>query len=176
MPTLYMGTERERPDWMLESLGFRKGDWVVGMDFPTATWKSHYYQEHLFGLVVASTLEMLISQGYRAIVHRERSRGVEPAGDPRTAGSKHYTPHDGRRGGVEACRDAPDVSEKNLAGHADLVETSLMLHYEKSVFGGPDDRGSAVRFPRVPCRSTTRTSPSSTAPGSARNRVPTASS
>jgi hypothetical protein len=67
-PTLYWGTERERPDWMLESLGFKKEDWVVGMDFPTAIWKSHYQPEHLFGLVVAATLEMLIQTGYKLIV------------------------------------------------------------------------------------------------------------
>jgi len=29
-----------------------------------------------------------------------------------------------------------DISEKNLAGHADLFETSLMLHFEKENFGG----------------------------------------
>ena len=34
-PTLYWGTERERPEWMLESLGFERSDWIVGMDFPT---------------------------------------------------------------------------------------------------------------------------------------------
>ena len=29
-----------------------------------------------------------------------------------------------------------DVSEKNLAGHADIFETSLMLYYEKELGGG----------------------------------------
>jgi creatinine amidohydrolase/Fe(II)-dependent formamide hydrolase-like protein len=29
-----------------------------------------------------------------------------------------------------------DVSEKNLAGHADLFETSIMMYLEKEVFGG----------------------------------------
>ena len=29
-----------------------------------------------------------------------------------------------------------DISEKNLAGHADLFETSLMLHFQKDNFDG----------------------------------------
>jgi creatinine amidohydrolase len=43
LPTLFFGTERERTDWELESLGFQKDAWIIGMDFPTARWKSHYY-------------------------------------------------------------------------------------------------------------------------------------
>ncbi|HET6486559.1 MAG TPA: creatininase family protein, partial [Spirochaetia bacterium] len=68
MPTLFWGTERERPEWMVESLGLPKGSWVVGMDFPTALWKSHYYPEQIFAMVVAAQLEMLIAGGYRVIV------------------------------------------------------------------------------------------------------------
>ncbi len=29
-----------------------------------------------------------------------------------------------------------EVTEKSMAGHADLFETALMLYYEKEVFGG----------------------------------------
>ena len=134
MPTLYMGTERERPDWMLESLGFHKGDWVVGMDFPTATWKSHYYQEHLFGLVVASTIEMLISQGYRAIVI-VNGHGAWNQLETLDRLSKHYS-HTTEAAVVWRLAFTLDVSEKHLAGHADLFETSLMMYYEKEVFGG----------------------------------------
>jgi creatinine amidohydrolase len=134
MPPLYMGTERERPDWMLESLGFRKGDWVVGMDFPTATWKSQYYQEHLFGLVVASTLEMLISQGYKAIVV-VNGHGAWNQIETLERLARHYT-HTTDTTVVWKLAVTLDVSEKNLAGHADVFETSLMLYYEKEVFGG----------------------------------------
>ena len=134
MPTLYMGTERERPDWMLESLGFRKGDWVVGMDFPTATWKSHYYQEHLFGLVVASTVEMLISQGYKAIVI-VNGHGAWNQLETLDRLAKHYS-HTTDAAVVWKLAFTLDVSEKNLAGHADIFETSLMMHFEKEVYGG----------------------------------------
>lgn len=134
MPTLFMGTERERPPWMLESLGFGKDEWIVGMDFPTATWKSHYYQEHLFGLVVASTIEMLLSQGYRAIVI-VNGHGAWNQQQTLDRLARFYS-H-----GTEAVVAAKlaftlDTSEKNNAGHADVFETSLMLSFEKEFFGG----------------------------------------
>jgi creatinine amidohydrolase len=132
-PTLYWGTERERPDWMLESLGFNKGDWVVGMDFPTAIWKSHYQPEHLFGLVVSATLEMLISTGYKIIVivnGHGASNQLETL--ERLAG--HYS-HTTDALVVWKLALPLEVSEKNQAGHADLVETSLMMYFEKELLG-----------------------------------------
>jgi creatinine amidohydrolase len=134
LPVTYMGTERERPDWMLESLGFQKGDWVVGMDFPAATWKSHYYQEHLFGLVVASQLEMLIAQGYKAIVI-VNGHGAWNQLETLDRLAKHYS-HTTDCAVAWKLAFTLDVSEKNLAGHADLFETSLMLHFEKEFYGG----------------------------------------
>ncbi len=68
LPTVYWGTERERPDWMLESLGFKRDEWVVGMDFPSALWPSHYYPEHIFALVLANKIEMMIDHDYKIIV------------------------------------------------------------------------------------------------------------
>jgi creatinine amidohydrolase len=134
MPTLYMGTERERPDWMLESLGFDKGDWVVGMDFPTALWKSHYYEEQIFGLMVASTVEMLISQGYKAIVI-VNGHGAWNQLETLERIAKHYS---NTTGATVVWRLAVvlEISEKNLMGHADIGETSIMLHYEKEYLGG----------------------------------------
>ena len=134
MPPLYMGTERERPEWMLESLGFRRDQWVVGMDFPTATWKSHYYQEHIFGLVVASTLEMLISQGYKAVVI-VNGHGAWNQLQTLDRLAKHFS-NTTDTAVVWRLAIARDVSEKNLAGHADLVETSTMMYLEREVFGG----------------------------------------
>ena len=139
MPTLYMGTERERPAWMLESLGFKKDDWVVGMDFPTALWKSHYYQEHLFGLVVASTVEMLISQGYKVVVI-VNGHGAWNQLETLDRIAKHYS-HETDAAVVWKLAFTLDLSEKNLAGHADLFETSLLLNYEREEFLGAEGRG-----------------------------------
>jgi creatinine amidohydrolase len=133
-PTLYWGTERERPDWMLESLGFKKDDWVVGMDFPTAIWKSHYQPEHLFGLVVAATLEMLIATGYKVIV-MVNGHGAWNQLETLERLARHYS-HTTDALVVWKLAFTLDISEKNLAGHADLFETSLMMYYEKELLGG----------------------------------------
>jgi len=128
LPTLFFGTERERSDWELESLGFQKDEWIIGMDFPTAHWKSHYYQEHIFGILLASTVEMLIEHKYEVIMivnghgalnHRETINRI----------SKYYSNTTDSM--VVDCFPFPDewLSE-NQAGHADVYETSLMLFYE----------------------------------------------
>lgn len=134
MPTLFMGTERERPPWMLEALGFGTDEWIVGMDFPTSTWKSHYYPEHLFGLVVASTIEMLLSQGYRAIVI-VNGHGAWNQQQTLDRLAKHYS-HGTGAVVVAKLAFTLDTSEKDNAGHADVFETSLMLGFEKEFFGG----------------------------------------
>lgn len=133
-PTLFWGTERERPDWMLESLGFRKGDWVVGMDFPTAIWRSHYQPEHLFALVVSATLEALIAGGYRLIV-MVNGHGAWNHMETLDRLAKHYS-HTTPATVAWRLAFTLDVAEKNLAGHADLFETSLMMYFERERFGG----------------------------------------
>ena len=60
MPTLYIGTERERSPEMLKSIGFAEDDYVVGMDFPRNALKSLYLKEEVFALVLRNYLEMLI--------------------------------------------------------------------------------------------------------------------
>jgi len=133
-PTLYWGTERERPDWMLESLGFAKGDWIVGMDFPAATWKSHYYREEIFALVVSQAVEMLIGTGYRVIV-LVNGHGAWNQLESLERLARHYS-HTTEALVVWKLAFTLDVSEKNLAGHADLFETSLMMYYQQELFGG----------------------------------------
>jgi len=146
-PTLYWGTERERPDWMLESLGFKRSDWIIGMDFPTAIWKSHYYQEHLFAQVVANVVEMLIAGRYKVIV---LVNGHGAWNQLETLGrlAKHYS-HSTDTLVVWRLAFTLDVSEKNLAGHADLFETSMMLYYQKSAY----DSDSIVDLTQLPERS-----------------------
>lgn len=68
MPTLVIGTERENPPEICESLGFKKDIWIVGMDFPSNSMKSFYYREEVFGIVIHELLSLLVMQGYKLIV------------------------------------------------------------------------------------------------------------
>lgn len=152
-PTLYWGTERERPEWMLKSLGFKGSDWIVGMDFPAAIWKSHYYQEHLFALVVAGAMEMLIEGGYKVIV-LVNGHGAWNQLETLDRLAKHYS-HTTDSLVVWRLAATLDVTEKNLAGHADDFETSLMLYYQNAVYETDSmvdisqlpDKGVPIHYP-----------------------------
>jgi creatinine amidohydrolase len=152
-PTLYWGTERERPGWMLESLGFEKGEWIVGMDFPRAIWKSHYYREEVFALVVSQAVEMLIDTGYRVIV-LVNGHGAWNQLETLERLAQQYS-HTTEALVVWKLAFTLDVSEKNLAGHADLFETSLLMYYQKELFEGEElvdlgelpEREVPIRYP-----------------------------
>lgn len=69
MPTLYLGTERERSPQMLEAFGFEDtSQYIVGQDFPANSMKSYYTKEDVFALVVREYLRLLVQQKYRLIV------------------------------------------------------------------------------------------------------------
>jgi creatinine amidohydrolase len=128
-PTVYCGTERERPPWMLESLGFKLTDWIVGMDFPTALWKSHYYQEHMFAMILASKIEMLIANDYKIIVV-VNGHGAVNHMETIDRLTKHYTNTTDSMV-VWSIAFPDEITTENLAGHADLYETSLMLYLQE---------------------------------------------
>ena len=68
LPTLYIGTERERSPQMLESIGFAPQDYVVGMDFPANIMPSYYYPEEVLAIVIRATLDLLRRQGYKLVI------------------------------------------------------------------------------------------------------------
>lgn len=68
LPTLYVGTERERNPEMLQAIGFAPDDYIVGMDFPANAMPSYYYPEEVLAIVVRATLDLLVRQGYRLVV------------------------------------------------------------------------------------------------------------
>jgi creatinine amidohydrolase len=114
---------------MLESLGFKSTDWVVGMDFPTALWKSHYDQEHVLGIILASKIEMLIAHDYKIIVI-VNGHGAVNHMETIDRVAKHYSNTTDTL--VVWSIALPDkINSENLAGHAALVETSLMLYYQE---------------------------------------------
>jgi creatinine amidohydrolase len=128
LPTLLWSTERERPGWMLENLGFRSTDWIVGMDFPSALWKSHYYQEHIFGLVLASKVKMLIQHGYTVLVIVNGHGAVNHMETIDRISRQYSRESDSLV--VWALALPKELLKKELVGHADLYETSLMLYYQ----------------------------------------------
>jgi creatinine amidohydrolase len=133
MPALFWGTERERPEWMLESLGMEPGSWVVGMDFPTATWKSQYAPEHVFGLLVATQLEMLIACGYRVIVLVNGHGATNHLLTLERLSRCYSATTPCLVTGIPPVPTEPP--EEGFGGHADRWETSLMLHLQEGMPG-----------------------------------------
>lgn len=70
MPTLFCGTERERPEYILAAKGFENPDkmYVLGMDVPKNSVKSYYAREDLFAVTVREYLRLLVQQEYKLIV------------------------------------------------------------------------------------------------------------
>ncbi len=70
MPTLFIGTERERPASILRDKGFENPEqlYVLGMDVPKNSMKSFYAREDMFAVIVREHLRLLVQQGYRLIV------------------------------------------------------------------------------------------------------------
>src|SRR5688500_7940405 len=60
LPTLFCGTERERPIKMLTDLGLDAGAHIVGMDFPAHSLPSGYFPEEEFALQVRGWIERSI--------------------------------------------------------------------------------------------------------------------
>jgi creatinine amidohydrolase len=146
-PTVHAGTEREREPWQNESLGLPADTWLLGMDFPTARWKSHYAPEHLFAIVLANDIEGLLAQGYRvvAIVNGHGAVNHQQTIQRLCA---HYS----HASGAVVTSDLAfpgDLDLAKLAGHADLYETSLMLHHAGTGTG----RRDAVDLTTLPPRS-----------------------
>lgn len=69
MPTLFVGTERERPAYILEAKGFEDpNQYIIGMDVPKNPMKSFYAREDLFAIIVREHLRLLVQQEYKLIV------------------------------------------------------------------------------------------------------------
>ncbi len=68
LPTLFLGTERERAPEMLASIGFEDtSQYIVGMDFPKNTMPSMYAREDIFAITVREYVRLLVKQEYKLI-------------------------------------------------------------------------------------------------------------
>jgi creatinine amidohydrolase len=68
LPTLFCGTERERPPEMLAWLGLDPSAYIVGMDFPANSLPSMYASEEVFALQVREQLHLALQMGFRLAV------------------------------------------------------------------------------------------------------------
>jgi creatinine amidohydrolase len=122
-PTLFWGTERERPPEKLRNLGLPEDAYIVGMDFPGNIMPSLYATEEAFALVVRAALEQLVRLGYRLIVlvngHGARNQ-VEVL--------KRLSLEFSARTPVRVVSAlALSQTVLGIAGHAEATETSLMM-------------------------------------------------
>lgn len=128
MPTLYFGTERERPSYILEAKGFENPDqlYIKGMDVPNNCMKSFYAREDIFALTVREYLRLLVEQEYKLIVivnghgaTGQRSSLDRLAKEFTGETNSHVLYH---------MIDIYTEDFKPDFGHGTLVETSLIRH------------------------------------------------
>ncbi len=127
-PTMFLGTERERDPDMTEYLGFKRDDYIVGMDFPSRQWNSHYLPEEVFALTVAAETRCLIRQGYKYIfiVNGHGAFNHNAVLDRLCIELSHTTPAQ-----VDFAISFPEeAAALGAIGHADHAETSLMMYYK----------------------------------------------
>ena len=122
-PTLYIGTERERPPDVLRNLGFNGDEWIVGMDFPGNSLRSYYYPEDAFALIVRFTLDQLAAQGYKLIVLSNGHGATNQIAQLQRLAAE-FT----QRGRVKVLYTfGLDAALDDDAGHATVTETASIL-------------------------------------------------
>lgn len=134
MPTVFFGTERERPSFILEAKGFENPEslYIKGMDVPKNCMKSYYAREDIFALTVREYLRLLVEQGYRLIV-LVNGHGATGQRSSLDRLAKEFT------GETESCvlYHMIDICTPDFHpdfGHGTLIETSLMRHlYDEHV-------------------------------------------
>jgi creatinine amidohydrolase len=125
MPTLFWGTERERPLKMLRDVGFEGHEWIVGMDYPLNTVQSLYSPEDIFGVVLRARLDLLVRQEYRLIVVINGHGADNHIAVLDRLAAEYTAAGPARVQHIIAF--VPDPDGKYRIGHADAVETALMM-------------------------------------------------
>lgn len=125
LPTLYMGTERERSPQMLKNIGFKGDEWIVGMDFPGNSMKSLYFTEEVFAICIRGWIDILVSQGYRLIVLLN-GHGAENQVTVLDRLAAEYS-HAGPAKVLHLMPMPGFVKKKNSWAHAAADETSVLM-------------------------------------------------
>ena len=128
MPTLFVGTERERSPQILRDKGFDHADsmYVIGMDVPKNSMKSFYAREDMFALMIREHLRLLVQQQYRliVIVNGHGALGQRDTLDRLAVEFTNETPAKVIVGFPTIAREGETVD----FGHACCAETSLMRY------------------------------------------------
>ena len=126
MPTLFVGTERERPAYILEAKGFEDPEnlYVWGMDVPKNPMKSFYAREDMFAIIVREHLRLLVQQGYKliVIVNGHGAWGQKGTLERLAVEFSNETPS-------KVVVSMPDVLEEGETadfGHGTLLETAIL--------------------------------------------------
>ena len=131
MPTLFFGTERERPADILAAKGFEHPEdmYVLGMDVPKNCMKSFYAREEIFALMVREHLRLLVQQGYKliVIVNGHGAWGQRSSLERLATEFSNETPS---RVIVQRPDICPDGEPGRDYGHGTLVETATMCYLE----------------------------------------------
>ncbi len=125
MPTLYIGTERERSPEMLDWLGLPTDTYVVGMDFPANSLPSSYSSEELFALVVREQIRIAESLGFKLIVLISGHAATN-----QIEALERLAVEINARNNVKVLVKLPFVRNDSgilEVGHASRIETSVML-------------------------------------------------
>jgi creatinine amidohydrolase len=130
-PTLFWGTERERRPEQLQSLGFRKDQYVVGMDFPGLAMPSCYCAEEVLAIVVREVLRAAGKLGAKLIVI-VNGHGAE---NHMAMLQRLATEISNTTGPRVYFRIAipKEIMDSGSGGHADSDETAMMMHMTDSV-------------------------------------------
>lgn len=131
MPTLFWGTERERPSEILENKGFENPEemYVLGMDVPRNCMRSFYAREEIFALIIREHLRLLVQQEYKliVIVNGHGAWGQISSLERLAIEFSHET----SSRVIESMPDIqPDEEPEVDFGHGTLIETSLMCYLQ----------------------------------------------
>ena len=126
-PTLYCGTERARAPLYVKRMGFQdENTYVVGMDVPNNTVKSCYFPEEVFGMILREHLRVILSIGFDVIVI-VNSHGADGQLETGARIAREFTATTGKTVLFFFGFGSPAGAE-HLGGHANISETSIMLH------------------------------------------------
>jgi len=125
-PTLYCGTERERPPQMLRDLGFEDTDqYIVGMDFPANILPSGYAAEETLAIMLRDQLNMMIRMGFCMVVIITGHAATNHT-DVLTRLAMEFSATRPVRVTV-VLPYVPEEDGRLLVGHASRIETAAML-------------------------------------------------